>query len=135
MHILRLTDLFGKILNFYRIYLLYSLLKFIGLYIVLQLEELKNSHIITVTSTKDTTDDEDENDKLWRANGVAHRRLMDFLYSSQEKIVISYSLKVCENLMLCMSKEEGRYLLKSWIVGGVYLSFYLWLCLRWKLSL
>lgn len=64
MHILRLTDLFGKILNFYRIYLLYSLLKFIGLYIVLQLEELKNSHIITVTSTKDTTDDEDENDKL-----------------------------------------------------------------------
>lgn len=50
---------------------------------------------------------------------------MDFLYSSQEKIVISYSLKVCENLMLCMSKEEGRYLLKSWIVGGVYLSFYL----------
>lgn len=29
-----------------------------------ELEELKNSHIITVTSTKDTTDDEDENDKL-----------------------------------------------------------------------
>uniref|UniRef100_A0A9I9CJ79 Uncharacterized protein n=1 Tax=Cucumis melo TaxID=3656 RepID=A0A9I9CJ79_CUCME len=28
------------------------------------LEELKSSHNITVTSTKDTTDDEDENDKL-----------------------------------------------------------------------
>ena len=54
-------------------------------YIVLQLEGLKSSHNVTATSTKDTTDDEEENDKVWRTNWVAHRRLMDFLYDSQEK--------------------------------------------------
>lgn len=79
-------SLLSRILNCYLIFLsLVSLLNFVGLYIVLQLEELKSSHNITVTSTKDTSDDEDENDKLWRTNGVAHRRLMDFLYNSQEK--------------------------------------------------
>lgn len=43
--------------------------------------------------------------------------------------MVSYSLKVCEDLLqfcLCMFEEEGRYLLKCWIVWGLYLSFYPW---------